>query len=145
MLLETGPEYDVHKGMAHYWRVFDGNYTPLIAVDAQLWPFIALAESSMNWNDAKVWCEQQGGRLPRIENSDSWARQRHVNDQVHIDGFGVQGRPWVTKKRFFSSGSRAKVSLPLKFPVFTPQGGVAIYSFFPRVFQRLCIQNHCSG
>ena len=30
--------------------------------------FIAMSDNPMNWADAKAWCQQQGGRLPRINN-----------------------------------------------------------------------------
>ena len=55
--------------------------------------FIAQSERPMNWADAKAFCQQQGGRLPRINDSDSWG----WNDRdkiTHIDGFGVPGAPW---------------------------------------------------
>ena len=63
--------------------------------------FIAMAPSPMNWNDAVAWCKQQGGRLPRINNSDSladnniWdsAANKFLPD-TRIDGFGKPGRPW---------------------------------------------------
>ena len=63
--------------------------------------FIALSDNLMNWADAKAWCQQQGGRLPRINNSDSlasgaiWdsANNRFVAG-IRIDGFGAPGRPW---------------------------------------------------
>ena len=47
--------------------------------------FIALSKSEMNWNDAKTFCQQQGGRLPRI----SWDNK----DKLTIDGFGTPGSP----------------------------------------------------
>jgi len=52
--------------------------------------FMTLSESRMNWSDAKAFCRQQGGRLPRINNSDSW----NGHGDVNIDGFGVRGAPW---------------------------------------------------
>jgi hypothetical protein len=52
--------------------------------------FIAVASTSMNWSDAKAFCRQQGGRLPRINNSDSWDGSGEMN----IDGFGASGVPW---------------------------------------------------
>ena len=62
--------------------------------------FIALSESSMNWSDAVAYCQRQCGRLPRINNSDSWDGGgvdwsfRGVDNRVTIDGFGVRGTPW---------------------------------------------------
>ena len=52
--------------------------------------FIALPESRMNWADAKAFCEQQGGRLPRINNSDSWDGR----SEYTMNGFGVRGALW---------------------------------------------------
>jgi hypothetical protein len=55
--------------------------------------FIVLSETRMTWADAKAWCRQHGGKLPRIDNSDSlaFADRRQVS---HIDGFGAPGDPW---------------------------------------------------
>jgi hypothetical protein len=46
--------------------------------------FIALSEHTMPLADAKTYCEQQGGRLPRINNSSSW----NGSGIVPIDGIG---------------------------------------------------------
>ncbi|MDR0777347.1 MAG: hypothetical protein LBE81_12025 [Azonexus sp.] len=54
--------------------------------------FIAMSESKMSWVNAKAWCQQQGGRLPRINNSDSL---KNVPDNAVIDGFGALGSPWA--------------------------------------------------
>ena len=56
--------------------------------------FIALSEGAMNWNAAVAWCQQQGGRLPRVNNSDS-CNQRSLPNASIIDGFGNTGRPWA--------------------------------------------------
>jgi hypothetical protein len=47
----------------------------------------------MTWADAKAFCQRQGGRLPRFNNSDSWAWNNR-NTITHIDGFGALGAPW---------------------------------------------------
>ena len=52
--------------------------------------FIAVSDTRMNWYDAKAFCEQQGGRLPRINGTDSWDGK----GEATIDGFGVMGAPW---------------------------------------------------
>lgn len=53
--------------------------------------FIALSDSEMNWDDAKRFCQQRGGKLPFINN-----REKHdgLSQVHHIDGFGKPGRPW---------------------------------------------------
>ena len=56
--------------------------------------FITLSEAHMTWTDAKVWCQQQGGRLPRINNSNELAFYE-IEDGTFIDNFGNTGRPWV--------------------------------------------------
>ena len=56
--------------------------------------FIAISESRMDWADAKAFCQQHGGRLPRINNSDSWDRKNPPLRGVLIDGFGYGLRPW---------------------------------------------------
>jgi len=54
--------------------------------------FIALSESHMPYADAKAYCKQQGGRLPRINNSDSWDGK---GENISVDGFGKPGRAWA--------------------------------------------------
>jgi len=56
--------------------------------------FIALSESRMNWSEAKAFCQRQGGRLPRINNSDSWDGNNPPLRGILIDGFGYGHRPW---------------------------------------------------
>jgi hypothetical protein len=61
---------------------------------------IAMSKDPMNWADAKAFCQQQGGRLPRINNSDTWAgiptspTERKKAPPVAADGFGADGAPW---------------------------------------------------
>ena len=54
--------------------------------------FIALSQSPMTWSEAKAFCQQQGGRLPRINNSDSGTWD--WRSEVVIDGFGARSTPW---------------------------------------------------
>ena len=67
--------------------------TPAMASAASQVPagFIALSESRMTWSEAKAYCQQQGGRLPRINNSDSWDGEGELKS---IDGFGAHGASW---------------------------------------------------
>jgi len=64
-----------------------------IAAEQQKLPagFIALSDSEMNWADAKAWCRQQGGILPRFNYSDSL---ENVPAGAVIDGFGKLGASW---------------------------------------------------
>jgi len=57
--------------------------------------FIAMSESFMNWTDAVAWCEQQGGRLPRVNGSERFS-SLSVPRGTLIDGFGAVGAPWPT-------------------------------------------------
>jgi hypothetical protein len=62
--------------------------------------FIAMSDSPMNWMNAKNYCEQQGGILPFIGDSDFRAfadRDKHLNVPTHIDGFGATGDLWPSK------------------------------------------------
>jgi len=76
-----------------------GLFLPLPAVAAEKTlksaGFIALSESSMNMREAKIFCQQQGGRLPRINNSDKMAFETAQDNKItHIDGIGAPGEPW---------------------------------------------------
>ena len=56
--------------------------------------FIAVSETRMGWEEAKAFCEQHGGRLPRINNNDSWPSDGR--NTAPIDGFGNLDDPWPT-------------------------------------------------
>jgi hypothetical protein len=56
---------------------------------------IALSESFMPWADAVAWCQQQGGKLPRINNSDSGDGENPPMANIPVDGFGTAGLPRV--------------------------------------------------
>ena len=74
---------------------------PVMASAADKLPegFIAVSDTPMNWNDAVVWCKQQGRKLPRINNSDLLGTlSGEAKDGAKIDGFGTgfgaKGAPW---------------------------------------------------
>jgi hypothetical protein len=47
---------------------------PSIRATVDLRPlFIALSDSYMTWAEARAWCQQRGGRLPRIDGRDSFS------------------------------------------------------------------------
>ena len=57
--------------------------------------FIALSETEMNMSDGMAYCRQQGGKLPRINNSDSLARGASSGGgKTNLDGFGNVGSNW---------------------------------------------------
>ena len=56
--------------------------------------FIAFSESAMNWEAAKAYCRKHGGKLPRINNSNSWDGKNPPARGILIDGFGYGDRPW---------------------------------------------------
>ena len=56
--------------------------------------FIAISKSFMNYADAVAFCRKHGGRLPRINNSDSWDGLNPPYQNISIDCFGYVGRPW---------------------------------------------------
>jgi len=60
------------------------------AVESRRIKFIVQSESRRNWSAAKAFCQQQGGRLPRINDSDSWDGK----GEFYVDGFGPKGPPW---------------------------------------------------
>ena len=64
--------------------------------------FIAVSESRMNWPDAVAFCQQRGGSLPRINNSDSW--KWDGRSEATIDGFGASGNLHGTKGDRWPSG-----------------------------------------
>ena len=50
----------------------------------------------MTWADAKAFCQQKGGRLPLIDNSNSLGS---VPSGATVDGFGAVGAPWPSGLR----------------------------------------------
>ena len=56
--------------------------------------FIAMSDKPMNWNDAVAFCKRHGGKLPRINNSNSWDGKNPPAHGILIDGFGYGHRPW---------------------------------------------------
>jgi hypothetical protein len=57
--------------------------------------FISLSEDRMNWADAVAFCKHHGGKLPRINNSDSWDGKNPPQRGILIDGFGYGDGPGV--------------------------------------------------
>ena len=64
---------------------------PVIAGAAQKLPpgFIAIADSPMTLSEAKAFCRQKGGKLPRVNKSNSLS-----GDAKQVEGFGAVGDPW---------------------------------------------------
>lgn len=60
---------------------------------------IAISDSSMNWIDAKAYCQQKGARLPLINGAASLSDEQMVNlfessGGIKIEGFGTGGGSW---------------------------------------------------
>ena len=70
-----------------------GGHSAHKAIDALPPGFIALSESRMNWEDAVTYCWRQGGRLPRINNSNVWDGTAD-SDSIMLDAFGTLGDDW---------------------------------------------------
>ena len=60
--------------------------------------FIETSDSLMTWADANAYCDSKGGRLPRINKSNSWNGQGTMT----IDGFGTVGEPWPKELPFIT-------------------------------------------
>ena len=86
--------------------------------------FIAVSESSMSWAEAGTFCQQQGGRLPRINNSDllsfediggvSPGRRSAPSVDIHIDGLGALATRQANQVSVFLDNS--------SWPSFLPYG-----------------------
>lgn len=54
---------------------------------------VAISDSRMNWNDAKTWCEQKGGRLPLINGAAALSGDQFMqiikSGTMIIDGVGI--------------------------------------------------------
>lgn len=108
---------------------------------AKLNGFIALSDSIMNWADATTWCQQQGGRLPSINNSASLplgnlpiVQVKRYLDSSSIDGFGTIHRPWsevgLPTPAAYWTGTAISSSHPsLDGQIYSVEGvdGVSIY------------------
>lgn|GEM_PF-2354065 len=57
--------------------------------------FIAVSQSAMTWDEAKNFCQQQGGRLPLV-NDRTNLTSRDIATRMRIDGFGPTGSRWPT-------------------------------------------------
>jgi hypothetical protein len=56
---------------------------------------IALAENAKNWTDAVAFCTRHGGKLPLINNSETWdGTGDGTGLDVRIDLFGHDGPHW---------------------------------------------------
>lgn len=61
--------------------------------------FLALFDPSAtpykNWSDAGAFCTQQGGKLPRVNNTTSYPSSSYTGSEP-VDGFGSFGAAWPT-------------------------------------------------
>ena len=74
---------------------------------------IAIADKQMNYAAAEAFCQQNGGKLPRINNSDSWNGTQQ--NSASLDGFAKHPKPDGTgiaypvelqKGKFFWTGTK---------------------------------------
>ena len=54
---------------------------------------IAISDSGMNWNAAKAWCQEKGGRLPLINGAASLSMEKAnkiliSSGEIKVEGFG---------------------------------------------------------
>ena len=72
-----------------------GGKVRTVEVPAKMPPgFVAMSDRGMLYAEAKAFCEQKGGRLPRVNNTDVMERADRRADGTPIEGFGVSGRRW---------------------------------------------------
>ena len=71
----------------------DTNCVVCVASAASKMPtgFIVLSKSRMPWNEAKAYCQQRGGKLPLIGDSNN---RSEIFPGTPIDGFGTVDGPW---------------------------------------------------
>ena len=106
---------------------------------------IAISESEMTLADAKAFCQQQGGRLPRINGSDSWRMERRAWDAgVAIDGFGVGGSPWPSglQSDWYWTGTKCAVNPSTSWNVHDDDdGGIHVSNHHPQrdVYRVVCV------
>ena len=62
--------------------------------------FITVSETPMTWADAKAYCQQQGGKLPLMGDSESLAADDISKRIPPVDGFGPIGDPWPSGLSF---------------------------------------------
>ena len=74
--------------------------------------FIALSDIAITWDEAKAFCQQQGGRLPRINGSGSLRTVTMNKGATSIEGFGTIGFHWPARmpRVFFWSGTVASAT-----------------------------------
>ena len=53
---------------------------------------IALSPNTMNWKDAKAYCESRGGRLPGVIGRKAWNGDGRGSAAIEV--FGAVGSPW---------------------------------------------------
>ena len=56
--------------------------------------FIAVSDSDMTFTEAVAFCKEKGGKLPRINNSNSWDGKNPPEKGVPVEGFGKGYGPW---------------------------------------------------
>jgi len=89
--------------------------------------FIAVSESRMDWQEANAYCQKQGGRLPRINNSAAWDGAETAGpDPVGIEAFGVLGGDWpaLLPKAYYWTGTQDDTEPGYSWGVRAVQDGI---------------------
>jgi hypothetical protein len=74
---------------------------------------IALSPNTMNWRDARAFCESKGGRLPRVIGHRDWGGRGRGSAAIEV--FGAVGSPWpslLPSDRPYWTGTRSTVGGP---------------------------------
>ena len=80
----------IHRGELPVLCVSADTRGEAVPTQAAKGSFIAHSESGMNYADAVAFCKEKGGKLPRINNSNSWDGKDPPKKGIPIDGVGNQ-------------------------------------------------------
>jgi hypothetical protein len=103
---------------------------------------IALSESKMTWAEAKAFCQQQGGKLPRINNLEAWDGSNPPRDTILIDGFGAYGAPWPSGLLHYACflTETAHPAIPgYSWLICNNFGNVGVLAYQRRTYRIVCV------
>ena len=103
---------------------------------------IALSPNTMNWKDARVYCESKGGRLPLANGRTSW--NGDGRGFAPIEAFGAVGSPWpswLPSDQLYWTGTRSTACLNCSWDVRINGGRVDVGSNEQeRLYRVICIR-----